>query len=275
MKSYVFITGATGGLGRAFVADAAGRGWDLFLTDIPGAPLSQLARDVAKQYRVEVQTLEGDMQNLEKRDLFFQKVKEMDCQFHFLINVAGIEFESSFSDLSLGNVRQIMNVNMNGTVELTYQLLSRRAAGETFRILTVSSLSYFYPMPYKALYSATKRFLYHFFTSIREELRDENVTITLLCPAGMPTKEIVRKRIEAQGLMGKLTTMEPDYVARQSINKALEGEEEYIPGFLNRFLRWAGYFLSEPERARILKKRWDRMTRQKSQAPVSSFNNNR
>ena len=32
MESLVFITGATGGLGKAMAAECAGRGWDLFGT---------------------------------------------------------------------------------------------------------------------------------------------------------------------------------------------------------------------------------------------------
>ena len=34
MKSIYLITGATGGLGKAFAAECAGRAWDLFLTDL-------------------------------------------------------------------------------------------------------------------------------------------------------------------------------------------------------------------------------------------------
>jgi len=264
MKSYVLITGATGGLGRAFVHDAASRGWDLYLTDIPGSPLYELAQEVSRYYNVEVQFCEGDMLTRASRDQFFDKLEDSGYQFHFLINVAGIEFESSFTDLTLSDLRQIMNVNMNGTVELTYLLLKNRAPQETFRILTVSSLSCYYPMPYKAVYSASKRFLYHFFTSVREELRDQDVTITILCPAGIPTKDVVKERIAAQGFMGKLTSMAPNLVALQSINRTLEGKEVYIPGFMNRMLRRISSLISESGRARILKRRWDKTTRLKS-----------
>ncbi|MDA3958884.1 SDR family oxidoreductase [Oceanispirochaeta sp.] len=269
MKSYVFISGATGGLGRSYVIDAAGRGWDLFLSDIPGSPLKELASEVSTRFNVDIQYLEGSFLSQEKRDDFFLRLRQSGFRFHFLINVAGIEYETPFKDLALSQIRQIMNVNMNGTVELTSVLLKQRSKSDVFRILTVSSLSYFYPMPYKAAYSATKRFLYHFFTAIREELRDENVTVTLLCPAGMPTKQIVRDRINAQGFMGKITSVNPESVAHQSINCTLAAVEEYIPGVINRLLRFAGSFVKEPGRARILKKRWDKASHETSYQGVS------
>lgn len=258
MDSYVFISGASGGLGRAYVNDAAERGWNLFLTDIPGSPLSDLAEKIRSRYGVKVMFEEGSFLTPASRDEFFTKLTALNLKFNFLINVAGVEFETPFNALSLDQIRLIMNVNMNGTVELTSTVLELRDRDQAFRILTVSSLSYFYPMPYKAAYSSTKRFLYHFFTTIREELRSENVTVTLLCPAGMPTKQVVMDRIAAQGFMGRLTTKAPDYVAHHSIEKALKGKEEYIPGTVNRFLRLAGSILSDPAKARMLKRRWDR-----------------
>ena len=258
MDSYVFISGAAGGLGRAYVQDAAERGWNLFLTDIPGAPLKELAHEISHAYSVDVQYEEGSFLDPSSRDDFFKKLRARNLSFNFLINVAGVEYETAFTSLSLDQIRLIMNVNMNGTIELTSEVLEQRDKDVTFRILTVSSLSYFYPMPYKAAYSSTKRFLYHFFTTIREELRSDNVSVTLLCPAGMPTKQIVVDRIAAQGIMGKLTTKSPAYVAHQSIEKALKGKQEYIPGVINRFLRIAGSFFSDSARARMLKRRWDR-----------------
>ncbi len=48
MKSYVFITGATGGLGQAFASECAARGWDLFLTDLAEASLGRVAQGLER-----------------------------------------------------------------------------------------------------------------------------------------------------------------------------------------------------------------------------------
>ena len=55
MKSYVFITGATGGLGKAFAVECANRGWDLFLTDLSEVNLTRLAESLHNTYYIDVQ----------------------------------------------------------------------------------------------------------------------------------------------------------------------------------------------------------------------------
>jgi short-subunit dehydrogenase len=44
-------------------------------------------------------------------------------------------------------------------------------------------------MPVKATYAASKRFLLDFSIVMREELRPQGITVTILCPAGMPTTD--------------------------------------------------------------------------------------
>ena len=54
MKSYVCITGAACGLGKAFAAECASRGWNLFLTDVSDGALIPLATGLERLYGVEI-----------------------------------------------------------------------------------------------------------------------------------------------------------------------------------------------------------------------------
>ncbi len=51
---FVLITGAAGGLGRAFAVECARRGWDLFLTDINASGLKRIREGIAGRYPVTV-----------------------------------------------------------------------------------------------------------------------------------------------------------------------------------------------------------------------------
>ena len=64
MKSMFFISGATGGLGKAFAVECASRGWDLFLTDLQEDRLVLLAHGLEQTYGVKVIVHPADLTDL-------------------------------------------------------------------------------------------------------------------------------------------------------------------------------------------------------------------
>ena len=71
--AYTFISGATGGIGKAFVTAYAKRGKDLFLTARSGEKLNALKQTVESQYGVTVKFFACDLTKEQERDkmLFF------------------------------------------------------------------------------------------------------------------------------------------------------------------------------------------------------------
>ena len=74
MRSLVFLTGAAGGLGKAFAVECARRGWDLYLTDIDQARLEILADALQRTYRVNVFYKECNLMDLESRQDLFEVI---------------------------------------------------------------------------------------------------------------------------------------------------------------------------------------------------------
>jgi uncharacterized protein len=158
-----------------------------------------------------------------------------------------------------------VRLNVEATLDMTHEMLKHRDPSVPFRIINVASLAAFYPMPIKATYAASKRFLLDFSLALRDEVRDQGVTVTALCPAGMPTTPECIESIESQGLMGQLTTMDTGAVAARTVEAALRGRAVVIPGLLNRFLRAAGSLVPPTGLASLIGKRW-RATRRRLQA---------
>jgi short-subunit dehydrogenase len=127
---------------------------------------------------------------------------------------------------------------------------------QPFWIITVSSLAAFFPIPVKATYAASKRFLLDFFLALRDEVKSQGATVTVLCPAGLPTTPSAIEGIEAQGLIGQLTTQNVGQVAKLTVKKALQGKAIVVPGLLNQFMRWAGSLVPPALLSRMLGKRW-------------------
>ena len=256
MKSFVCITGATGGLGRAFAAECASRGWDLFLTDLGEEQLSDLACGLSSTYGIEVLHGVCDLTNPESRLKLFQRIKDENLRFWSLINIAGVDYEGYFSEKTREQIRTILRINIEANLEMTHAILEARDESKPFRLINTSSLASFYPMPVKATYAASKRFLLDFSLALREELRRIGGTVTVLCPAGLPTTERALRGIAAQGLMGRITTKNVGYVAAKTIDHALKGHSVYIPGAVNRFLKFLGGLMPPTFVSRLIGLRW-------------------
>ncbi len=265
MESLVLITGATGGLGKAMAMECASRGWDLFLTDLGRDKLMTLAAGLERSYSVRVHYQEADLTDPASRALLFERIRSDGLRFRGLINVAGTDHEGLFLERSAEQIVTILRLNIEATLIMTHALLECRDNAVPFRIVNVSSLAAFFSMPVKATYAASKRFILDFSLALRNELREQNVTVTALCPAGLPTTDSCIAAIESQGIMGQLTTEDIGKVAHQTIDAALRGQAVVIPGFLNRLIRWLGGLLPATTIAEMVGWRW-RMAQQRREA---------
>lgn len=256
MANFVFISGATGGLGKAFAVECASRGWDLFLTDLSSQRLERLAGSLCQTYGVNVIQQACDLTDQGARLGLFDLIRVRGLRFRMLINVAGVDYEGPFNERSRDEIRTIIRLNIEATLDITHALLNHAAPEQIFRIINVSSLAAFYPMPVKATYAASKRFLLDFSLALRDELRGRGVTVMVLCPAGMPTTPGCIEAIASQGIFGQLTTMDIGTVASKTIEHALRGRAVYIPGLLNQFIQMAGSLVPSISLAGLIGNRW-------------------
>jgi uncharacterized protein len=256
MAGWVFISGATGGLGKAFAVECASRGWKLFLTDQRSECLETLASGLRAAYAAQVVVMPCDMTDSTDRSRLYTAMDSAGIQFGMMINVAGLDYEGAFLDRSREQIRTILRVNIESTVEITHALLERRDPRSRLRIITVASLAAFQPMPVKATYAASKRFLLDFSLALREEVRPLGATVTVLCPAGLPTTPETIRGIAAQGWLGQITTQDIGRVAARTINAALRGQAVVIPGLINQFIRLVGELIPPTLTAYLIGRRW-------------------
>lgn len=268
MNSYVLITGAAGGLGKAFAAECASRGWNLFLTDLSDEVLEPLAVGLERMYGVRVLYLAADLTDEDTREELWGYIGQRGLRFHFLLNVAGIDYEGLFNERKVDELHTILRLNIESTVEMTRRVLHHRAPSQTLRIVNVSSLAAFYPMPVKAVYASSKRFLLNWSLALHQELRGSDVTVTALCPAGMPSSPAIIRLIDAQGFAGRITTVNVGTVAARTIRRALAGRSLYIPGVTNQILRHLGGMVPPQAVAYLIDRRW-RKSHEKAHSPVS------
>ena len=250
------ITGASGGLGRTMAAECARRGYDLYLTDLKEQPLCDLARGITRQYGVNVHTHACDLTDQVAANTLFGRLDAEGIRLNLLLNIAGVDYEGAFLSRESETLIKIVQLNIEATMRVTHAALKRRAEG-AFHIINVSSLASLYPIPLKATYAASKRFLLDFSMALGHELACENVHVLALCPGGLPTTKEALSGIEAQGFWGRATTNELSAVARNTLSRALKNKRVYIPGVVNRALSIAGKLIPDAWIARMLYARWN------------------
>ncbi len=252
----VLITGAGGGLGRAMAIEAARRGYDLMLTDVNASSLEVFRGGLLRQHNVKVDALPCDLTDPADVKKLFGYMKEKGMQLHMLLHVAGIDFEGGFLEMDCDRLIDIVRVNIEGTLRVLHGALLKRDKQKRFTIVVVSSLASLYPMPLKATYAASKRFLLDFSMALSQELADQNANVLALCPGGLPTTPGAMQGISAQGFWGRITTNSLTVVARRTIAKALRGRRVYIPGMVNRLFSILGRLVPRTTLTRLLYLRW-------------------
>jgi len=257
--NYTFISGATGGIGKAFVFECAKQGQALFLTGRSQEKLDALKNEIADKFDVQVQTCACMLDDEQSRAKMFDYIDGIGAKFDKIINVAGVDIQKGVMDYTLSKLIFQMRVNVEATVTNTYSLLQRRA--KEVEVVTISSMSGVTPMPYFALYSATKGCITSFFSSLRLELKKQGVKVTTVLPGGVPTRPDIINDIKGQGLWGKLSAKSPQFVAQTSLKKVKKNKRIHIPGFFNKFLYYLMKIVPLGLKMRFIANRWKKQTK--------------
>ena len=256
---YTFISGATGGIGKAFVFACAKRGESLYLTGRNIDRLKALKDEVESEFGVEVHAFACDLTVLEDRKSMLDDIDTKHLKFKKIINVAGVDIQKPFLDYTEEKLLFQLRVNCEATVHLTYCLAKRLA--ENAGILTVSSMSGQSPMPYFALYSASKAMLTNFFTAFHYEMKTKGVKVTTVLPGGVYTRPDIIEDIKGQGVWGKLSAKSPEFVAEKSLKALSKNKIKYIPGGFNRFLNFIMKLAPKRIVLSFIARRWKKQTK--------------
>ena len=258
--SYALITGATGGLGKAFVYALAKRGDALFLTARNEEKLQALQAELVEKYpQCKIVIFAADLAKEADRYALNEKLIAENTVLHLLVNVAGADVQKAFTEYTQEKITMQCRVNFEAAVSTCRMAIERKA--ERLQIINISSVSGIYPMPYFAIYSAAKSALTSFSVSLREEMKGKGVSVTAVLPGAMPTREDIQTQIKGQGLWGKLAAKSPQWVAEYSLKAVKRNKRKVIPGFWNKAMRVATAWMPLSWKLRFVAKRWSKISK--------------
>lgn len=226
----VWITGASSGIGEALVHAFARRNANVVLSARRADELERVRREASlTDDRSAVVPL--DLADPTAFPAAVEAVQKRWGGVHVLVNNGGISQRSLAKDTDLSISRRIFDTNFFGTIELTRQALPLMKSGS--RIVVISSVVGKVATPMRSSYAASKHALQGYFDSLRAELHEEGIGVTVILPGYVRTNVSLNALTAtggAQGTMDSSTAagMEPAELARRILRSIEKGERESV-----------------------------------------------
>jgi uncharacterized protein len=229
MPETALVTGASSGIGEQFARQLAARGHDLILVARRTDRLQSLAEEVPTQAYVVGCDLANEAATLADR------VDELGAQVDLLVNNAGFGTSGPFVENDPAREAEEVRLNCEAVVTLCHAFLPAMVERGRGGIINVASTAGMQPIPYEAVYAASKAFALNFTDALHTELRGSGVGVMSVNPGPVPTEwQRVAGYSEDRTAVvpGEIS---PEQVVRESLEAWDKGRRAIIPG---RTIRW-------------------------------------
>ena len=238
-QSAVVITGASSGIGTELARGLARRGYPLLLVARRKERMDELAGELRDQYSVGAEVQALDLSDPAARQQLSERLRSE--QIAGLCNSAGFGTSGVFRNLPVERESEEVVLNSLTLMELTHAALPGMVERGAGAVLNIASIAGFQPMPYMAVYSATKAFVQTFSEAVHEELSGTGVSVTVLCPGPVPTEwgEIAN----AERFSISIAQVSPHDVAEAAIAGMVDGKRSVVPGLVPKAVSLGGRFM--------------------------------
>lgn len=196
-ESVVVITGAASGIGRALAIRLAREPIaGIAIADVNEKNLAESSALIANQ-NLKVTTHILDVSDERQFREFAAAVVERHGRATHIINNAGVALGGAVSEVSLDDIRWLMNINFWGVVCGTKFFLPVLEKQKSAHIVNISSIFGIVAPPGNAAYAASKFAVRGFTEALRHELEDTNIAVSVVHPGGISTNIANAARIGA------------------------------------------------------------------------------
>src|ERR1044072_8305345 len=182
------ITGAASGIGRATAIAAAGRGAELYLTDIQGAKLEDVAGQIRGSGGAVAYTKAIDLTVHEEVVAMAEEIHAGHGSMDVVMNVAGISTWGTIEQLDHERWRRTIDVNLVAPISVLECFVPAMIeAGRGGHVVNVASVAALFGLPWHAPYSAPKFGLRGVSEVLRFDLRKHRIGVSLVCARAVDT----------------------------------------------------------------------------------------
>lgn len=178
------VTGASSGMGREFVR-AVDKEFELDEIWVVARREERLT-ELQGSCRTKLRPLAWDLSQAESYESYRALLKEEQPEVHLLINAAGYGLFGVFEEMELYDQLGIADVNDKALTAMCLLSLPYMKQGDA--IINLGSNSSWQPVPYQAVYGASKAYVLSFSRALGRELRDRGIFVQCVCPGWIRTE---------------------------------------------------------------------------------------
>jgi len=238
-----FVTGGASGIGLGIAGAFVEAGMKVVLADLRVDHIAEAMADFARRGQARnVHAIQLDVTDRKAMAAAADESERVFGKVHVLVNNAGVGIQGPFKGITYEDWDFGMAVNLGGVINGLQTFLPRiRAHGEGGHVISTASLAALVPMPAQfVIYVAAKAAVVTISESIRDELLQDNIGVTVLCPGPIRTNigELARNRPPQFGVGDAFreaeeagatkvpfpSMMEPAEVGRLVLNAVLHNE---------------------------------------------------
>lgn len=229
----VWITGAGSGIGRALAIEFDKEGASLVLSGRKVAPLESTKALLNNKKECSIIPIDLSKHNeIEETYLAHHPIL---MNVDILVNNAGISQRSMVKDTNFEVYRKLMDVNYLGTVRISQLMLDDFSKNKKGHFVVISSTAGKFGVPLRSGYCASKFALHGFFETLRAELKDSNIFISIICP-GFINTDISKNALNGDGAQHNIKDeaqnngMSVELMAKKTMEAIKAKKEEFNVG---------------------------------------------
>ena len=227
------ITGATGGLGKAFAKLYAKDGNNLLLSGTNADKLAAMQAELQGEFpELTVDVYQANLTDRAALRALYAYTQEKGYFVNNLVNNAGFGDCNAFAEMDVDTQMNMLDVNCAALLYFTRMFLTDMLKNDEGHIINVSSMAAFMPSPYMSTYHASKAYVLYLGEAIAHEIRKTKVRILTLCPGPFDSGFV--------GTAGNTLTFEKikpisaEKVAAYGYKKSQKGKRVAVVGFGNK-----------------------------------------
>ena len=185
---WALVTGASSGIGAEFCRHLAALGINIFMVARRKKLLENFSSELQQLHSIQTRVLPLDLSEPESTAKVFEATSKENIRIRILINNAARGPWGSFEKTDVSDYEKIIHLNVIAPIALCRLYLEEFLSFPSSAIINLSSPAALQPVPYIAVYSATKACLHNFSLALYGEWKSKGITVQTLLPCPTATE---------------------------------------------------------------------------------------